>query len=190
MKTKAPHHFFSLRIFVGLLIVLTEIVFLHYLAAAGVEVVLSSLVVTIALLIQLRFAVRADVVTPADIAVFIFNWLFLDLAPKIQLIGAPQQLVNTSSVDVGGLAMTNLMCALFMITFTLVRLSEQAGEGLGKAEVRGKSAGCSGLGGRLRGRTRGTCRTCRTANSVHGSSRRGGNWHLRFDGGCGGALCV
>jgi hypothetical protein len=119
MKSKAPHHFFSLRIFVGLLIVLTEIVFLHYLAAAGVEVVLSSLVVTIALLIQLRFGVRADVVTPADIAVFIFNWLFLDLAPKIQLIGAPQQLVNTSSVDVGGLAMTNLMCALFMITFTL-----------------------------------------------------------------------
>jgi hypothetical protein len=119
MKTKAPNHFFSLRVFVGLLIVLTEIVFLNILAAAGVEVVLSSIVVTVALLIQLRFAVRADADTPADIAVFVFNWLFLDLAPKIQLIGAPQQLVNTSSVNVGELATTNLVCALFMITFTL-----------------------------------------------------------------------
>jgi hypothetical protein len=120
MKTHAPSHFFSLRVFVGLLIVLTEVVFLNYLAAAGVEVVLSSIVVTVALLIQLRFAVRADVATPADIAVFVFNWLFLDLAPKIQLIGTSQQLVNTSSVSVDGMARTNLVCALFMITFTLV----------------------------------------------------------------------
>jgi hypothetical protein len=119
MKTQAPNHFFSLRVFVGLLIVLTEVVFLNYLAAAGVEVVLSSIVMTVALLIQLRFGVRADVATPADIAVFVFNWLFLDLAPKIQLIGAPQQLVNTSSVAVSGLAMTNLVCALFIVTFTL-----------------------------------------------------------------------
>src|SRR5580698_146607 len=120
MTTNAPNHFFSLRVFVGLLIVLTEVVFLNYLAAAGVEVVLSSIVVTVALLIQLRFAIRAAVATPADIAVFVFNWLFLDLAPKIQLIGTAQQLVNTSSVSVGGLAVTNLVCALFMITFTLV----------------------------------------------------------------------
>jgi hypothetical protein len=120
MTTNSPHHFFSLRVFVGLLIVLTEVVFLNYLAAAGVEVVLSSIVVTVALLIQLRFAVREDVATPADIAVFVFNWLFLDLAPKIQLIGTAQQLVNTSSVSVGGVAVTTLVCALFMITFTLV----------------------------------------------------------------------
>jgi hypothetical protein len=120
MKTKRSHHVLSLRVFVALLIVLTEIVFLVYLASAGVEVVLSSVAVTIALLIQLAFAVRADVGAPADIAVFIFNWLFLDLAPKIQLIGEPQQLVNTSSVNVDTLARTNLVCAIFMITFTVL----------------------------------------------------------------------
>jgi hypothetical protein len=120
MKTKRSHHVLSLRVFVALLIVLTEIVFLVHLASAGIEVVLSSVAVTVALLIQLAFAVRADVGTPADIAVFIFNWLFLDLAPKIQLIGTPQQLVNTSSVNVDTLATTNLVCALFMITFTVV----------------------------------------------------------------------
>lgn len=104
----------------GLLIVLTEIVFLDFLASAGIEVVLSSVVMTIALLIELRFGIRPKVGTPADIAVFIFNWLFLDLAPKIQLINSPQQLVNTSSVAVDRVAVTNVVCALFIITFTLV----------------------------------------------------------------------
>jgi hypothetical protein len=51
--------------------------------------------------------------------VFIFNWLFLDLAPKVQLISMPQRLINTSTVTVDGVALTNLVCALFMIAFTL-----------------------------------------------------------------------
>jgi hypothetical protein len=120
MKTKASIHVFSLRIFVALLIVLTEIVFLYYVGSDGIEVALSSVVVTISLLAQLTFGIRTDVAAPADIAVFIFNWLFLDLAPKIQLIVSAQQLVNTSSVDPGRVATTNLVCALFMITFTLL----------------------------------------------------------------------
>jgi hypothetical protein len=120
MKAKASNHILGLRVFIGLLIVLTEVVFLNFLAPAGMEVVLSSLAVTIALLFQLRFGIREDSSTPADIAVFIFNWLFLDLAPKIQLIGTPQQLVNTSSVLVDRLATANLVCALFMLTFTVV----------------------------------------------------------------------
>jgi hypothetical protein len=119
MKKKKLNHVVSLRLFVVLLILLTEIVFLNYMASAGVEVVLSSMAVTIALLIQLRFGIRSNVNTPADIAVFIFNWLFLDLAPKIQLISMPQQLVNTSTVYVDKVAITNLLCALFMVTFTL-----------------------------------------------------------------------
>jgi hypothetical protein len=51
--------------------------------------------------------------------VFMFNWLFLDLAPKVQLMSMPQRLINTSTVAVDRVALTNLMCALFMVTFTL-----------------------------------------------------------------------
>jgi hypothetical protein len=122
VKTKASVPGFSVRVLVGLVIVLYEIVFVNFFASAGVEFVLSSAVVTIALLLQLRFAVRQDAVAPADIVVFIFNWLFLDLAPKVQLLSMPQRLVNTSTVDVGTVATTNLVCALFMVTFTVVYL--------------------------------------------------------------------
>jgi hypothetical protein len=120
MHAKASRHVFDLRLLLGLAVLLTEVVFANALASAGLAVVLSSAVVTVALLIQLRFGVRANAATPADIVVFIFNWLFLDLAPKVQLISIPQQLVNTSPVDVDNLAMTNLVCALFMVTFTFV----------------------------------------------------------------------
>jgi hypothetical protein len=120
VKTKASVPGFGLRVLIGLVIVLNEIVFVNVLGSAGVEFVLSSAVVTIALLLQLRFAVREDAGSPADIVVFIFNWLFLDLAPKVQLLSMPQQLVNTSTVDVGTVATTNLVCALFMVTFTIV----------------------------------------------------------------------
>jgi hypothetical protein len=176
MKTKAPNHFFSLRVFVGLLIVLTEIVFLNILAAAGVEVVLSSIVVTVALLIQLRFAVRADADTPADIAVFVFNWLFLDLAPKIQLIGAPQQLVNTSSVNVG----KSSVRALHDYLYARLRLFEQAIEGRGCAE---------GSAGRNDRTVRRSCAN-RRATAIYGSRRGGRDRRLRPDGGRGGAVRV
>ncbi|HZE42318.1 MAG TPA: hypothetical protein VE058_00960 [Steroidobacteraceae bacterium] len=98
---------------------LIEIVFINSLASAGIELILSSVVVTIALLIQLRFGVRQIAAAPADIIVFIFNWLFLDLAPKVQLMSMPQRLINTSTVRVDGVALTNLVCALFMIAFTV-----------------------------------------------------------------------
>jgi hypothetical protein len=120
MKTKASGFVFDIRVLVGLAIILNEIVFVNVLGSTGVEFVLSSALVTIALLIQLRFALQEHAGTPADIVVFIFNWLFLDLAPKVQLLSAPQQLVNTSSVTVDTVAMTNLVCALFMLTFTFV----------------------------------------------------------------------
>ncbi len=88
----------------ALVIVLIEIVFINSLASAGMEFVLSSVVVTMALLMQLRFAVRQNAATPADMVVFIFNWLFLDLAPKIQLIDMPQRLINTSTVAIDRVA--------------------------------------------------------------------------------------
>ena len=47
MKKKAPKHIFSLRVVVGLIIVLTEIVFLNYFLSAEIEFVLSSAVVTV-----------------------------------------------------------------------------------------------------------------------------------------------
>ena len=119
MKTKASVPGIGLRVLIGLAIVLNEVVFVNAFASAGFEFMLSSAVVTIALLIQLRFAVREDAGAPADIVVFIFNWLFLDLAPKVQLLSMPQELVNTSAVDVGTVATTNLACALFMVTFTV-----------------------------------------------------------------------
>jgi len=118
MKTKASINVFSLRMLIALVIVLIEVVFINSLATAGIELILSSVVVTIALLIQLRFGVRESAAAPADIVVFIFNWLFLDLSPKVQLMSMPQQLINTSTVRVDGVALTNLVCALFMIAFT------------------------------------------------------------------------
>jgi hypothetical protein len=119
MKTKKTINIPSLRILLALVIVLIEVVFINSLASAGMEFILSSVVVTIALLIQLRFGVRETAASPADIVVFIFNWLFLDLSPKVQLIDMPQHLINTSSVTLDGVALTNLICALFMIAFTL-----------------------------------------------------------------------
>jgi hypothetical protein len=119
MKIKSAVDIFSLRMLFALVIVLIEIVFINSLASAGIELILSSVVVTIALLIQLRFGVRQIAAAPADIIVFVFNWLFLDLAPKVQLMSMPQRLINTSTVTVDGVALTNLVCALFMIAFTV-----------------------------------------------------------------------
>jgi hypothetical protein len=146
MKTKAPGFVFDIRVLVGLAIILNEIVFVNVLGSTGVEFVLSSALVTIALLIQLRFALREHAGTPADIVVFIFNWLFLDLAPKVQLLSAPQQLVNTSSVTVDTVAMTNLVCALFMLTFTFVyvfsgRRVEEAADAAPQQEFTGGGIG-------------------------------------------------
>jgi hypothetical protein len=119
MNRKASNNLFSLRVLLALVIVLIEVVFINSLVTAGIEFILSSVVVTIALLIQLRFGVRQNAAAPADLVVFIFNWLFLDLAPKVQLIDMPQRLINTSTVTIDGVAWTNLVCALFMIAFTL-----------------------------------------------------------------------
>jgi hypothetical protein len=120
MRKQAPiADLFSFKALIGLAIVLIEIVFVNDLGTAGSEIVISSVLVTIAVLIQLRFAVRSEAAGPGDIVIFIFNWLFLDLAPKVQLINQPQQLVNTSTVTVDRIALTNLACALFIVAFTL-----------------------------------------------------------------------
>jgi hypothetical protein len=119
MNTKASNNLFSFRVLLALVIVLIEVVFINSLFTAGIEFILSSVVVTIALLIQLRFGIRQNAASPADLVVFIFNWMFLDLAPKVQLISMPQRLINTSTVTIDGVAVTNLVCALFMIAFTL-----------------------------------------------------------------------
>jgi hypothetical protein len=100
-------------------IIITEIVFVNFFASAGMEFVLSSIALTVAVLIQLCFGIREDAATPADIVVFIFNWLFLDLAPKIQLLSVPGVLVNTSTVVPERVLVTNLVCALFIVTFTV-----------------------------------------------------------------------
>jgi hypothetical protein len=110
---------FSVRIWIAIAILLTELVFLNYRLDAGFAVLVSSATLSAALLAQLRYGVREDSSTPADIAVFIFNWLFLDLAPKIQLMTASRQLVNTSSVTEDGIAITNLVCAVFVALFTV-----------------------------------------------------------------------
>ena len=120
MRAQAASHFNGIKAALALFIVLIEILFINSLASAGIEFILSSVAVTIALLIQLQFAVRPAAESPADMIVFIFNWLFLDLAPKLQLINMPQRLINTSTVVVDRVALTNLVCALFMIAFTLL----------------------------------------------------------------------
>lgn len=119
MRNKAAPHFLGIRVFLALFIVLMEIIFISTLASAGMEFVFSSAAVTLALLIQLRFGIRTKAGSPADMVVFIFNWLFLDLAPKVQLISMPQRLINTSTVAVDRVALANLMCALFIVAFTL-----------------------------------------------------------------------
>jgi hypothetical protein len=119
MQTKAATHFLDVKVLLALFIVLMELIFVNSLASAGMEFVFSSAAVTVALLIQLRFAVRPTAASPADMVVFVFNWLFLDLAPKVQLMSMPQRLINTSTVAVDRVALTNLMCALFMVAFAL-----------------------------------------------------------------------
>jgi hypothetical protein len=119
MQTTPAPRFLAVKILLALVIVLIEIIFVENLASAGMEFVFSSAAVSIALLIQLRFALRPTAESPADMVLFIFNWLFLDLAPKLQLINMPQRLVNTSTVAVDRVALTNLVCALFMVAFTL-----------------------------------------------------------------------
>jgi hypothetical protein len=119
VRKAASINVLSFKAMIALAIVLVEVFFVNELGGAGFEVILSSALVSVALLIQLRFAVRADSASPADIVIFIFNWLFLDLAPKVQLINQPQQLVNTSSVAVEQIALANLVCAMFMLAFTI-----------------------------------------------------------------------
>ena len=119
MYESALHRVFSLRVSLGIAVALTELVFLAYRFDMGFALSLSSAMVTFALLLQLRYALRDDASTPADVAVFIFNWLFLDLAPKIQLVTSATQLVNTSSATESGIALTNLVCALFIVVFTV-----------------------------------------------------------------------
>src|SRR5258708_16896338 len=119
MHSKASIHLLGVKVLLALFIVLMEVIFINSLASAGMEFVFSSAAVTVALLIQLRFALRTSAESPADMVVFIFNWLFLDLAPKIQLMSTPQRLINTSTVAVDTVALTKLVCALFMVAFTL-----------------------------------------------------------------------
>lgn len=119
MHTRTTPHILDVRVLLALFIVLMELIFIDSLASAGMEFVFSSAAVTLALLIQLKFAVRPTAESPADMVVFVFNWLFLDLAPKVQLMSMPQHLINTSTVAVGRVALTNLVCALFMVAFTL-----------------------------------------------------------------------
>jgi hypothetical protein len=118
--SKKSQQVFTVRTMLGLVIVLTEILFLQYFAALGIEFILSSTLMTVAILVQLKYGMREGAATAADLTVFIFDWLFLDFAPKIQLLDTPQQLVNTSSVAVGTVASTNLVCAIFILTFTAV----------------------------------------------------------------------
>jgi hypothetical protein len=118
-RAKPSVDLFNFRVLLALFIVLIEVVFVSNLASAGIEFILSSAAVTMALLIQLRFGVQRNAGAPADLVIFIFNWLFLDLAPKVQLISMPQRLINTSTVTIDGVALTNLVCALFMIAYTL-----------------------------------------------------------------------
>jgi len=96
-----------------------------------VEFAVSSVVLMLALLAQLRYGMRPGAPTPADIVVFVFNWLFLDLAPKIQLLSVPNTLVNTSSVVPEQVLITNLICALFIAAFTVVYswLNRRSGRG-------------------------------------------------------------
>jgi hypothetical protein len=108
------------RTALAVFIIATEIVFVFFMASAGIEFVLSSIVLTLALLLQLSFGMQRDAATPADIVAFIFNWLFLDLAPKIQLLSVPTRLVNTSTVSAQEVLVTNLLCALFIVTFTVI----------------------------------------------------------------------
>ena len=98
MQKRAPAHFLGVKVLLAVFIVLLELIFINTLASAGMEFVFSSVAVTVALLIQLRFAVRPTAASPADMVVFVFNWLFLDLAPKVQLMSMPQRLINTSTV--------------------------------------------------------------------------------------------
>jgi hypothetical protein len=120
IASRKPQQIFTVRTMLGLVIVLTEILFLQYFAALGIEFILSSTLMTLTILVQLKFGMSEGAATPADLTVFIFNWLFLDFAPKIQLLYTPQQLVNTSSVSAGAVASTNLVCAIFILTFTAV----------------------------------------------------------------------
>jgi hypothetical protein len=109
----------AMRVTLACFIIFSEIVFVDLIAGAGLEYVVSSIAITAALLVQIAFAIRDDAPTPADVVVFIFNWLFLDLAPKIQLLSTPGTLVNTSSVVADQVLQTNLLCALFIVIFSV-----------------------------------------------------------------------
>jgi hypothetical protein len=109
-----------MRLAIATSVIVTEIVFLYFMSSAGIEYVLSSVVLSLAVLFQLCFGIRKDAAAPADIVAFIFSWLFLDLSPKIQLISSPRMLVNTSSVVGSQVLITNLLCAVFIVVFTAV----------------------------------------------------------------------
>ncbi len=132
MISQSRSHSESMRLAIAAFIIITESVFIYSMASAGIEFVLSSIVLTLAVLMQLRFGIRRDTPIPADIVAFIFSWLFLDLAPKVQLLSSPEELVNTSTVVPGRVLVTNLLCAVFIVTFTVVYASLQKRSTIGK----------------------------------------------------------
>jgi len=118
-KTRDRQRDYGARISLAVFVVLTEAAFLYFWASEGVAFILAGLLITFALLMQLRFGMRPNAAAPADIVVFIFNWLFLDFAQKLQLISAPRRLINTSTVSPVQVVMADLVCALFIGVYTL-----------------------------------------------------------------------
>jgi hypothetical protein len=102
-----------------LLIALTEAIYLYFQSGGGIEVILASLLITTALFCQLAFGLSDVAPTPADQTVLMFSWLFLDLAPKMQLLNNARRLVNTSTVHSAEVLHTNAICALFIVIFTI-----------------------------------------------------------------------
>lgn len=141
MDPKRPY---LARLILGFALLATEVWFLLASPDLKVEYTFSSFVVTFALLLQLRFGTSKDGLGIADLVVFVFNWLFLDLAPKIQLVALPHRLVNTSSIVAERVLITNFVCAASILSFTWIYslCSRRAAEpAMPKSEVKRYGSG-------------------------------------------------
>lgn len=107
----------------GLLPLLATIGFVAFAENMSADVALSFLVLGLAISLHAMHAVHGRSHTAADASVFVFNLMFLLVAPIVQVLVLGYKLVNTTHALPDLLIQTNLACAAFVGVYLLCRVT-------------------------------------------------------------------
>ncbi len=111
------------RFAVGLVPLVATSGFVAFAESMTVDVALSFLVLGLAISLHAMHAVHGRSHTAADASVFVFNLMFLLVAPIVQVLVLGYKLVNTTHALPDLLIQTNLACAGFVGVYLLCRVT-------------------------------------------------------------------